>query len=80
MGGWVAGWADEMRRWLRCQWPAGGRGVVADEVFDVGVWWGYQVVNVGGLLRDQMFEFGVVWGSSVKFEVRWITKCSILGA
>ena len=40
---------------------------------------GDQVVNVGGVLRDQMFEFGVVWGSSVKFEVWWIIKCSMLG-
>ena len=46
-------------------------------VFDVGVWW---VLMLGVCWRDQMFEFGVVWGSSLKFEVWWIIKCSILGA
>ena len=53
---------------------------MADEVFDVGVWWGINWLMLGDVLRDQMFEFGVVWGSSIKFEVWWIIKCSILGA
>ena len=56
----------------------GEGGVVADEVFDVGVWWGINWLMLGDVLRDQMFEFGVVWGSSIKFEVWWIIKCSIL--
>ena len=77
MVGWLGG---QMRCGGGCaaNGQPGGGGVVADEVFDVGVWWGINWLMLGDVLRDQMFEFGVVWGSSIKFEVWWIIKCSIL--